>query len=97
MALDDLQQQACAVLDGAAIWVGAVIGAVLEELVDEVAIRAMQLDAVETGSLGPLSRAAIVLDDAVDFRRLKRAVRVRASPSRRGSRSGASYPPNKQG
>jgi hypothetical protein len=42
-----LQQQAGAVLDRAAVVVGAPVGAALEELVEQVAVGAVHLDAVE--------------------------------------------------
>ena len=47
--VDHLEQEARAVGDRAAIRVGALVGAVAQELIDEVAVRAMQFDAVEPG------------------------------------------------
>jgi hypothetical protein len=43
--------------------VGALVAAVLRKLIGQIAIGGMQLDAIETGSLRPLRRFAIVLDE----------------------------------
>jgi predicted O-linked N-acetylglucosamine transferase (SPINDLY family) len=58
------QHEPGAVLDGAAVGVRALVGAVLQELVEQVAVGAMQLHAIEAGRQGVLSRAAVVGDDA---------------------------------
>src|SRR5690606_42011755 len=47
--LGDLQHQPGAVLDRSAIGIGALVGAVLGELVEQIAVGAMNLDAVEAG------------------------------------------------
>jgi hypothetical protein len=61
------QQQAGAVLDAAAVVVGAVVGAGLEELVDQVAVGGVDLDAVEAGADGVLRGVAVGLHDARDL------------------------------
>ena len=48
---------------------------VLEELVDQIAIGAMQFDAVEAGPFRILGRAFVVRDDVGDFRDVERARR----------------------
>src|SRR5271167_501206 len=48
-SLRDLQEKAHAVLDSAAIAVGAQIAARLQKLLDQVAVGAMDLDPVEAG------------------------------------------------
>ena len=72
-----LQMQARAVLDGSAVGVGALVAAVLQELVEQVAVGAVDLDAVEAGGLGVLRAPAEGLDDGGDLAR---------SPARAGSR-----------
>src|SRR3546814_6652127 len=48
-SFDDLEQQAKAVLGAAAVAIGAEIGAVAQELVDQIAVRGVELDTVEPG------------------------------------------------
>jgi hypothetical protein len=63
----DLKVQASAVLKRATVLVGAMIGAVLEELVEEVAVGTVDLNAVEAGGLGVFGSAAEGFDDAGDL------------------------------
>ena len=72
---DDLEQEASAVFDGAAVLVGAVVAVVLKELIDEVAVGGVQLDTLEAGVFRSLGGAAIVFDDAGDLVESERAVR----------------------
>jgi len=67
------QQQAGAVFDAAAVGVGALVGAGLEELVDEVAVGGVDLDAVKTRLDGGAGSAAVVGHDAGDLGQLQRA------------------------
>jgi hypothetical protein len=62
------EHEAGAIFDGTAVLVGAVVGAVLKELVEEVAVGSMKLDAVEASELGVLRAAAKGLDDGFDLR-----------------------------
>ena len=50
--LDDLAQQACAILEAATVLVGARVGERREELVDQIAVRAVELDHLEAGVEG---------------------------------------------
>ena len=70
-----LHQQAGAVLDGAAVAVGAAVGAVLQELVEQVAVGGVQLDTVEAGALGIGGGLAELLDDGGDLLRFQGAGR----------------------
>ena len=66
--LRHFQHQLGAVLDRAAIGVGALVAAVFCKLIQQVAVGAMDLDAVETGCQRIRGAALEVLDDAGDFR-----------------------------
>ena len=72
-SLGDLERQPRAVRDAAAVGVGALVRAVAQELVQQVAVGAVQLDAVETGGLRILGALAELLDDAADLAGLERA------------------------
>ena len=65
--LSDLEREADAVLDRAAVGVGALVGAVAQELVDQIAVGGVDFDAVEAGSLGVFGRRGIVRDDPRDL------------------------------
>src|SRR3546814_19747542 len=53
-----LEQQARPVGDRSSIFVGAKIGVRLQELLDQIAVRTMKFDAIETGGAG-IARAEI--------------------------------------
>jgi hypothetical protein len=44
-----------------------VIGAIAQELIDEIPVSRMDLDPVEAGGKGVLSSAAVLIDDARNF------------------------------
>ena len=73
--IDDLDHDARAVLDGAAVAVGALVGLVGEELLQQVAVGGVDLDAVEAGILGAFGGVCVVGDDAGDLFGLERARR----------------------
>src|SRR5690606_3757818 len=65
--IDDLKGQARAVLDRPAVGVGAAVGLVLEELLQEIAVGGVDLDAVESSSARALGRAAEIFHDPGQF------------------------------
>ena len=73
--IGDLQHQACPVFDRAAIGIGAPVRAVLQKLVEKIAVRAMDLDAVKArglGVLGPLAKGFDEARDLLDGERARR-------------------------
>ena len=64
---EDFEDEPGAVLDGAAIGTGAVVGAIAEEFIQEIAIGAMDLDAIEACGEGIAGGAVEAGDDAGDF------------------------------
>ena len=62
--------------DVTSVAVGAEVRPRLQELVDEIAVRAMDLDAIEARVLGVLRTGREVLHDAGDLARLERARRL---------------------
>src|SRR3546814_6665559 len=69
----DLQHQAGAVFDAAAIGVGTLVDAAAQELVEQVAVGTMDLDAVEAGGDGIGRALAIGLDNTGQFAELERS------------------------
>ena len=75
----DFQHEPRAVLDGAAVVVGAPIRAVLQELIQQIAVRAVDLDAVKARALGVLRAPLECRDDAgnlFSFQRSRRDERA---------------------
>ena len=66
------QHQPGAVFDRAAVVVGALIRAVLQELIQQIAVGAVDLDAVEAGALGVLRAQLERRDDAGNLVALER-------------------------
>ena len=67
---NDIQQKASPISDRATIRVRASIGVVLEELIDQITVGGMHLDAVEAGDLGSFRRFPVFVDKARYFRQL---------------------------
>src|SRR5262245_25887420 len=65
--VDCLKQQPRTVLDGPAVVIGSPVGAVLEKLVDQVAICRVQLNAIKARLLGMLGPHAKRFDDLRDL------------------------------
>src|SRR3984885_1614644 len=68
-----LEHKAGAIFDGAAVLVGALVGAVLEELVEKIAIGSVKFYAIEACGLGVLRAAAEGFDDLFDLMDFERA------------------------
>src|SRR5262249_8758527 len=62
--LDALHRQTRAVLHGAAIAISPLVGAVADELLEQVAVGRMDFDTIEAGLLRPTSSVAVVRYDA---------------------------------
>lgn len=70
--LSDLERKAHAVLDRAAVFVRALVRHVLDELVDQVPVRAVDLDAVKAGAMDRvLCGRSVPLDVFLDLCRAK--------------------------
>lgn len=66
--VDDFKREPGSVLDGAAILVSPLIADVLQELVDEVSIRAMDLDSIESCTMHRvMGSVRIILHIFLDF------------------------------
>ncbi|OAN59573.1 hypothetical protein A7X12_24550 [Sphingomonas sp. TDK1] len=71
----DLHEKARAVLDAAAVRVGASVRAIAQELVDQVAVGGVHLDAVEPGGERVLGALSVLRDNAGNFGCLQRTGR----------------------
>jgi hypothetical protein len=69
------EQQARTVFDRAAVEVGALVRAVLQELVEQIAVRAVHFDAVEARAFGVFRALPVSRDDAGDFVEIERTRR----------------------
>ena len=91
-SLDDLEEQPRAILDRAAIGVGAMVGPVAQKGVEQVAVGAMQLHAVESGLDGAGRGIAEVVDNAGDLVQFERARRRRVDEALVGDEGLGSRP-----
>src|SRR3546814_6302443 len=71
-----LEQQARPVGDRSSIFVGAKIGVRLQELLDQIAVRTMKFDAIETGGAGIARAGPVGLDEIGDLRGFESARRL---------------------
>src|SRR5262245_24997355 len=62
--IDDFHEKTGTVLDAPAMAIGAPVRAIAQELVDQVAVGGMHLDAVEAGRESVAGRLCVLLDDA---------------------------------
>ena len=87
---DDLEREPRPVLEWPAVLVGALVGLGREELLEQVSVRAVELDGVEPGGDSPARPLAVLVDQARDLveldrprRRPERARDVRGRGDRR--------------
>src|SRR3546814_8305495 len=77
MRISDWSSDVCssdlAVLGAAAVAIGAEIGAVAQELVDQIAVRGVELDTVEPGGKRVSRRPRVIVEQAGDFGDVERA------------------------
>ena len=79
----NLEHQPGTLFQSATVLIGSVVSSVLEELIEEIPIRPMHLDAIEARRFGVLGAASKVFNDARDFacaelsRRLERLRRAK--------------------
>jgi hypothetical protein len=69
--IGDLEHQPATILDVATVIVGALVCAILQELIEQISVCAMYRDSVEPGLLGRLGRPAERFNDEVDFRTIE--------------------------
>jgi hypothetical protein len=65
--VDNFEEQSGSVLNRTTILVGSVVEAVSQELIDDVAVSTVDLDAVEASSLDVLNSSSEVLHELLDF------------------------------
>src|SRR5260370_17680345 len=75
-----LKQEAGAIFDRTAIHISSPVDAILQQLIRQVAVTSVKLDAIESSGFGVLGRFAIIFDNARNLCDLERAVR-RGLPS----------------
>src|SRR5262249_4683434 len=71
--IHDLEEQARATLDGTTVVVGAMVGAILQKLIDEVTVRAVQFHAIEAGLVRVLRAAMKCVDHSGNLTPIERA------------------------
>src|SRR3546814_18877627 len=72
-SFDDLEQQAKAVLGAAHVAIGAELGAVAQELVDQIAVRDVELDTGEPGGTRVSRRPRVLVQQAGGLGHVERA------------------------
>src|ERR1700722_5426702 len=65
--LEEFEEQSCSILDRSAVAVGALIGAVLKKLIDQITVGCVKFDSVESGRPGVVGGGAEFFDDYSDF------------------------------
>src|SRR5579859_2358631 len=78
--MNDLHQQTSAVFRRTTIAVDALVGTVLQELIDQIAVGGVQFDTVKTGCPGTLRTLAEFFDNAGYFTDIKSTVRRYRNP-----------------
>jgi len=62
-----IQHQTSAIFDGATVIIRPFVCAILQKLIEQIAVRAVQFHAIKSGTLGVYCTFSIGLNDARDF------------------------------
>jgi hypothetical protein len=67
------EHEACTIFYGASVLIFTMVATILEELIEQVSVGAVDFDSIETGGLGIFSATAICLDNPRYLAKLERS------------------------
>src|SRR5467141_732107 len=80
-SFNHLKQEAGSIFDRTTVYIGALVDAILQKLIGQVAVTRVKLNAIKTRHFCTLGGFAIVVDNAWNFSDVQRTVRRRLLPS----------------